>query len=72
MFFNETFSVAAFNICKEEVNWNRKRNLQVHFKNFSRFGQRQGVSHSPTSFLNSCIERKMKQYTCISYFIFDQ
>ena len=66
MFFNKTFSVAAFNTSKEEVNWNRKRNLQVPLKNFNRFGQRQGVSHSLTSFLNSCMKRKMKQYACVS------
>ena len=43
MIFNETFSVAAFNICREEVNLNLKRNLQVPLKNFSRFEERQGV-----------------------------
>ena len=50
MFFNETFSVASFNICREEVNLNLKRKLQVPLKNFSRFGQRKGVSHSLTYF----------------------
>ena len=39
------FEVTVFNICNEEVNLNRKRNLQVPLKNFSRFGQRQVVSH---------------------------
>ena len=34
MFFKETFSVAAFNIWKEEVNLNRKRNLQASLKSF--------------------------------------
>ena len=63
MFFHETSSVAAFNICKEEVNLNRKINLRVPLKNFS---QRQGVSHSLTSFLNPCIKRKKEQRTLFS------
>ena len=63
MFFHETSSVTAFNICKEEVNLNRKINLRVPLKNFS---QRQGVSHSLTSFLNPCIKRKKEQRTLFS------